>query len=533
MNKKIDDSNLQLIILSFIFVLLCFILNPNFISDISFSKHWTTYHRDDIVFVYNSLLYAEGLDQHHLDHPSLFTFIIFPFFYKLAFYIGYLDFYNLSGFLQVEDINLALSKLFFISRFCIQLFSLGIIFITYKIMIKFSGRTVDSFFLTIFFIFSTGFTSASNRIDSGLIAVFFIILAFYLFLKFLENNPKKNLIYLILVFLLIFSSMMQKKLVYFIIPFLFLSSFMFLKKSKIQCYDYKFLEKISINYKYLLYLLYLLSFFFITYKTIINNTFFLDRDLDFVFLVINYIGFNLLFYLYIKNYQNAYYKNLLTYNIIFGSTYLLYKYFLIYIFSAPVAIWSISFTNFLGHLNLFSSSENIKGAFDFQSLILYAENFALNLKLVISKYFFSYSFQTILVWLNLLLFSIFFKKITSIEKKSIFSLLFGFLFVQSVILFRYEQDTYFLNSEFFLLFSLSIFFKHLKIDFKYISTLFIVLFLLLTSNYEHYLKIIKNNETSFCNQFKKDFNSTDSFYEYWTNKIPKNIRKNFCMDYFF
>ena len=37
----------------------------------------STYFRDDIVFVYNSLLYSQGLDIHHLDHPSLFTYFFF------------------------------------------------------------------------------------------------------------------------------------------------------------------------------------------------------------------------------------------------------------------------------------------------------------------------------------------------------------------------------------------------------------------------------------------------------------------------
>ena len=80
-------------------------------------------------------------------------------------------------------------------------------------------------------------------------------------------------------------------------------------------------------------------------KTIDNNTFYISRDLDFIFLISNFLGFNLLFFFYIRYFQNKYYENLLTYNIILGVTYFFYKYFLIYTFSAPPAIWSISFTN--------------------------------------------------------------------------------------------------------------------------------------------------------------------------------------------
>ena len=212
MNNKINATSLNLFILSSIFLLLISILNPSLIFDPTHIKHWSTYHRDYIVFVYNSLLYTEGLEQQHLDHPSLFTFIIFPFFYKLAFYIGYIDFYDLSGFLESQNINTSLSKLFFISRVCIQLFSLGTVLIFYKIVIKFSNKAFSSFLISFFFIISTGFSSASNRIESGLIAVFFLLLAFYLFLKFIEKNQKKNLMYLVFVFILIFSGMMQKKI---------------------------------------------------------------------------------------------------------------------------------------------------------------------------------------------------------------------------------------------------------------------------------------------------------------------------------
>ena len=528
MNKKKNINNLNLLILAGLFLLLISNLNLSFVFDSSNINHWSTFHRDDIVFVYNSLLYAEGLDQHHLDHPSFFTFIVFPFFYKLAFYVGYLDFYNLSGFINSENINLSLSKLFFISKLSIQLFSLGIIFIFYKIIMKFSNRSVDSFLISFLFIISTGFTSASNRIESGLIAVFFALFAFYLILKFFEKNYKQNFIYLIIIFLLVFSAMLQKKIVYFALPFLFLSSIIFIKKNKIKYYDYKILEKFNIDYKYLLFFLYFFVFFFISYKTIINNTFILNRDLDFIFLVLNYAGFNLLFYLYIKFYQNKYYKNLLTYNLIFGSTYILYKYFLIYFFSAPVAIWSIAFTNFIGNLNMFTTDESIKGSFNFGSLFIYLEILISNFSQVFLKYFFSFTFQSVLIWTNLILFIKFFKKIHSKEKISFYFLFSGFLFVQSVILFRYEQDTYFLNSEFFLLISLSIFLRHIRVNSSYFFGSLIIITTLFFSNISHFERLKFANVDSICQTW--DEKQAITFYKYWTKEIPENIILKFCND---
>ena len=100
MIKSLENDKINyLILLTFFFILILFINSSLSFEDVSI-KHWTTYHKDDIVFVYNSLLFLEGMEQHHTDHPSLFTFIIFPIFYKIAFYIGFLDFNDLTSFFE-------------------------------------------------------------------------------------------------------------------------------------------------------------------------------------------------------------------------------------------------------------------------------------------------------------------------------------------------------------------------------------------------------------------------------------------------
>jgi len=532
MNKARELINIEKInylILFSVFFLLIFNINSSLSFTEDYLKHWSTYNHDDIVFVYNSLLYLEGLEQHLFDHPSLFTFIIFPFFYKVFYYIGYIDFYNLSSFLESSDINLSLSKLFYISRFVIQIFSIGTIVLIYKITKIFSLRSIDSLLVSLLFIISIGFISASNRIESGLIAIFFLLFSFYLFLKFINSKNKISLIYLVFSFLLIFSAMMQKKIVYFAIPFIFLSSIMFLKKNEIIYQKYEFFNYRSL-YKYFLIILYLLVFVFIYYKTIYNNTFHLSRDLDFIFLIANFFGLNLLFFFYIRFFQNKYYENLLTYNILLGVTYFFYKYFLIYAFSASPAIWSISFTNFLVHLNMFVGTADVKGAFDFGSLNLYLFKLVSNFNFIINKYFFSLNYQSILIWTNSLLFLTFFSKISLKERYSILSLFFGFFIVQSIMLFRYEQDTYYLNSEFLLLFSLCILLKNIKNKINYTCISIILIISLLNSSIDHLKSLKKYNFESYCYLFK-DFESVDGYYEVYTNKIPQNIRKNFCNDY--
>ena len=198
-NLLINNQTFHILTLYIIFFCLILFLNGQLSVSEQNIKHFSTYFRDDIVFVYNSLLYSEGLEVHHLDHPSLFTYFIFPIFYKFFNFLGFISFDDLKGFLKSENIDISLSKLFFISRFAIQIISLGTIFLFYKISEKYSKDKLISFLITILFIFSIGFTSASNRIESGLISMFLALISFYFLIKFYETLNKKGLKYFCLV----------------------------------------------------------------------------------------------------------------------------------------------------------------------------------------------------------------------------------------------------------------------------------------------------------------------------------------------
>ena len=517
---------LPYIILVILFTSLTLYLNPSFDFTINSLKHWSTYHRDDIVFVYGTLIYNEGYDQHHLDHPSLFTFILSSFFYKIFYLFGFLEHYTLSGFIESdENVNLSLSKLFLVSKFTILSFSLLTVLILYKIFNLLTFNNFNSFLLSFLFLFSTGFISSSNRLESGLISFFLLVCSIYFFLRFINSEHKSNIIFFICAFIFLFSSMMQKKIIYFCIPFLLFSIIPVFKKNNINYFKYGKINQ-KLNYKILLSFFYLCVIMFISYKTIINNTYFLSRDLDFIFLSLNYIGLNILLYFYIKFYQNKNYDNLLTFNILIGSTYFIYKYFLIFFLSAPIAIWSISFTNFMGHLNMFVNDGEIKGALTFDSTYLYLIYFSKYLQEVLLKYFLSFSFQSLLIWINILLFVYNFKKIDFLKKNVIILVFFGFFLVQSIIKFRYEQDTYFLNSEILLIFPLIYLFEYIKLRKK----LIVLLVLIISSTNLSTINSIKfDNGESYCNSILNNKNFT-SYYDFWTKKIPRELVLNFCND---
>ncbi len=515
-----NNQTFHIIILYIFFVFLILYLNKNLYFSFENIKHFSTYFRDDIVFVYNSLLYSQGLEIHHLDHPSLFTYFIFTLFYKLFSLLGFLDVNDLNGLINSESFENSLNRLFYISRLAIQIFSLIVIFLFYKIANKFSSNKIISFLGTLLFIFSVGFASGSNRIESGLISVFFALLTMFYLIKFYENTNKKGLIYFLLSCLFLFSSMMQKKIIFFLYPFIFLSPIFLIKYSSLEYMKYKFFSTTKV-YIILLIGLYAIVFSYISYKTIINNTFFLPRDLDFIFLTTSYFGLNIILFLYIKIFQNKNYSNLLTYNIVFGLSYIIYKFFLIYFFSAPVAVWSVSFTNFMGQLNMFTIDE-IKGAHEFDNLSLYVNKLWLNLVFVLNKYLFTYNYQSILLWANLIMFFYNYRKYNLKIKISIVSLIIGFITIQSILLFRYEQDTYYLNSELLLLFALIInlnYLKNKKILTVFISIIFLLAYL---PTFQNLFEIKKQNFISYCNNFDK------GFYKFYTNKIPLIKIQNSC-----
>ena len=482
-------------------------------------KHWSK-HKDDIVFVYNSLLYAEGLEQEHTDHPALFTFLIYPVFYKIFYFFGYINFYDLSSFLNEPNINVSLNKLFLISQIGTFIFCSIFTIIFFKIMKKFSVRNIDAFFITLLLFVSTGFLNQSTRIESGLLAATFLLASYFFLINFFEAENKKGYFYFMLVIILFLSSMMQKKLVYFAAPALMFSSFYFLKVCKNDLIQSKYMKK-----NIILFVVYFLVFLFIFLKT-----FRPDRYLDFLFLFINYAGVNLLLFMYVKYFKFKEYSYLLIYNLIYLAAYFSYKLILINFFGAHKDIWVISFTSFIGHLNQFSSGSTLN-KIDFVALPVYFFTFLSNLQNIFIKYFFTISFQSLLIYSNIVLLSIFFKNISKNEKFSIISLLIGFIIFQTICSFRYEDPSYFIFSEFLLLLSLSILSKNFKFNFLYFFSLVIFCSVLVFSNRETISIAKMKNKGNGCHYVLGEVVvEPDNFYTGYTKRIPREKLLEFCKD---
>ena len=135
-----------------------------------------------------------------------------------------------------------------------------------------------------------------------------------------------------------------------------------------------------------------------------------------------------------------------------------------------------------------------------------------------------------LVWGNIILFITSYKNLTTINKIISFYLLLGFFVMQSIFLFRYEQDTYFLNSELLLILGFSILLRNFlskKLLYIFLLTL---ISLISVPTYNNFSSLRAYNNTSYCSDFD-NFTSANEYYEFWTNKIPTNVRKNFCKNF--
>ena len=515
---KINDKILISILILILSSLLIY-LNNFYNLNTGTLKHWSK-QTDDFVFVYNSLLYLEGLPQEWLDHPSLFSFIIFPIFYKIFYFFNYLNFYDLKGFTEQADIDHSLNQLFFVSQISIFIFTCVLLIFFFKIVKKFSGRSEDAFFLSILFIFSTGFLQQANRIESGLISTTFLIIAFFYLIKFLESSGNKSFFYFFLIVIFILSSLMQKKLAYFAMPFLFFSSIFFAKQNKNNFFDTKYFKK---N-------IYLYSIYFFAFLFIFLKTFRIERELDFIFLIVNYSGLNFLLFLYINKFQSKNYQNLFFYNLIFLGTYFIYKYFLIYIFSAHIAVWSVSFTNFIGSINMFTTGE-IHGNYNLNSLPMYVDRILSNFIIVFLKYFFSFSYQTILIYINIILFILLFKKISKKDVISTSLLILGFLFFQMVCNFRFEDPSYYIFSEYLLLFSLAILIKNFDLNKKYFLFFIVLIVFLFFSNIPTLKDVSYKNTRISCEWVRSEVTSiNENYYSFFASKIPREILLKFCLE---
>ena len=518
--KRIEYKDFFIIIFFSVLISSLYIFTNNFFRIDGSLRHWTSNH-DEIHQIYNALLYNNGFTQEYLDHPSAVSILILSIAIKIAHFISYLDFSSINQFNNSKNIETDLNKLFFVSRITFAFLSLFFSLLVYYFIKIVSKNNFTSFFLTIIFIFSIGFISGSNIVASELPAAFILFLSLYFLLKFIIEKENED-IYLYLFFFLVFASIIQKVQTFFIIIPSIICVFYFLEKKR----DLK-IRNLNINYNknfFYIILFFVLSLIFV--KSLIAY-----GDLSStLFLISNYLILNFIMFLYIKFYQNKLYQNLISYNILLIIAYISVKLIFLYHPSANYEVFNVAFSKIFYHTKSFMSGENsvIFKDYNFGQLILHI---FISFAQILKKYFLQINFQSLLIYfslISLVLFGFRDKK----KNLSVIFLIAIFLYVEFFSSFRSAYSAYMIFSEFFLIISLAIIFRDVKLSKIKKITLVIFTAILIFQNYSFLLQTKFKNNINDCNRL---FSSKEviekrfyNHYQIWTKKIPLNIVNQFC-----
>ncbi len=389
--KRIQYQDFFIIIFFSVLISLLYVFTNNFFRIDGSLRHWTSNH-DEIHQIYNALLYNNGFAQEYLDHPSAVSILILSIGIKIAHLVSYLDFSSINQFNNSKNIETDLNKLFFISRITYGLLSLSFCLFVYYFIKIVSRNNFTSFFLTIIFIFSTGFVSGANIVASELPAAFLLFLSLYFLLKFIIENKNED-IYLYLFFFFAFISIIQKVQTFFIIIPSIIYVFYFLKKKR----DIE-IRNLNINYSKNFF--YIILFFVLT--LIFVKSFIVYGDFSStLFLISNYLILNIIMFLYIKFYQNKFYQNLISYNILLIIAYISVKLIFLFHPSANYEVFNIAFSKIFYHAKAFMSSENsvVFKNYNLGDLILYV---IISFAQILKKYFLQINFQSILIYFSLI-----------------------------------------------------------------------------------------------------------------------------------
>jgi hypothetical protein len=485
-------------------------------------RHWTTNH-DEIHIVYNALLLNNGLIQEYLGHPSVILIYLLSFTIKIFHLFNFLDVSTIRQFIESNNVEENLNKLFFVSRILIFVIAISFCLLSFAIFKLVSRNFIISVFLTILFIFSKGFIASTNVIDSAQLSAFLLFFSLYYLLRFLLDQEHKN-IHLFFFCFLIFAAIIQKIQVFFLIIPVILISFFFAKKTS----DIN-IKILNIKYNKKLYLILFASVSFIiiikslVYKSI-NSAF---------FLIFHYWFINLIFYFYTKEFQKNIYKNLILFNIIVLFSYLFLKTIVSFHPSANLEVFNVSFPKFIETIKPYSKSFlSLKEFF-----LIFKESFII----IISHSFLNLNYQSILIYANLFLLMISKNKNT----KFFFLILYLisiFLYYFLVINFRNDNPVYYIYLEFFLIFSLACIVRYnidnipIKLIIIFLSIFIILGFFekkLYYPNKEFIRYLSEQNKLNHCITPKTKEESDKAYadnYSVWTSKIPRSVINQFCDD---
>jgi hypothetical protein len=373
-------------------------LNVIFLFQIN--GHWSHYIDAEIIWPYNSLLILSGHKVEFIEFGSIY-YVLLALFQKVLHLLSLSEIYNLETLLNTKNFSKTMQELIFYSRLFTSI--LGFIFLIFlkNIFFKITKNELISFILIIFFFYSPGFILSMSHSRADFVSVLFVIMSIYFLIHFIENK-KENLINLFLSFLFFNFAIMTKLQVFFYFPWIFLLTLSFCKTNNISPSKFIYNNKIF----------YFIVIFLIAIALIYPLVFLRYTKLSIMFLYYQLFSFNIIFFCYIKFYKSEIYKKnffslILRYNFV-----LLVVYFFCFIFFSNLSFFENTLILKLTYLDPTSIFQFIGDrSFHKQNFLINYDSIFLILDKILSVitkiivfYFLSFNFQSILIYLILILY---------------------------------------------------------------------------------------------------------------------------------
>ena len=499
-----------------------FILNVYLFYDLN--GHWSQYVDSEIIWPYNSLLILSGYKVEFIEFGSIYYILLSIYQYLLNFF-NISNIQNLDSVLDSNNFSQIMQELIFFTRLFTAVLGFIFLIIIKKIFYKITKNEEISLILTILLFYSPGFIIAMSHSRADFVSVLFLILFLYNLIIFVENKNNK-IKYLFYCFLFINFSILAKIQVFFYFPWLLLMVLFFCKIS-LPSFDNNLYHK-----KFYFYGATLLLIFVLVYP-LINLRY---TKLSILFLYYQLFFFNFIFFFYIKFYKNLDSKIHVLYFIFKYNFILIVTYLGCFIFFSSLPFLENTLIIKLTYLDptsilQFSDNDSFHKAndqFNVERLFSILDTINSNILKIIKFYLFSLNFQSILIYIILLVYFLTFKAQniqTKISTPIIFLIFFLINFINSI---RTNEVyyLYFIFSDFLLLILLTINLNYIKSNKILItsifslSIIFLVTFNLFNLNIVHYNydNFNKRNEIKYwCKQkYVENFAKklTSKFYSY-------------------
>jgi hypothetical protein len=478
----------------------------------------------DLTVIHNSLQLVSNKYPDFDDLTSYSHFLTYGLFYKAFALFDHNLISNIDLLVKLENPELALQKLYIISRIANSTIHFITIIFIYKLLGVFKINEYYKILTAVFIIFSETFLANFIILRTDIVAVCYFFISAYFLLDFIKSTKLSNLFFVSLFMILSLLAKVQIIFLYMFLFFFFIFYAAYEKKNEI--YRGNFLFSKIINLKFILLFFIFLYFIFQIYlNKFVNSSTGVGYFDFFCFSFYFLIMYSAIFYMSrLKNSPNKYLYNIFSI-IIFFSIFDVFLLKILNIFGLIKIDFNIIFslTNPFYFLKIYSpfSGQEFSTNLIYEIFIVLFKDFNFNL---------IYSFLLLVVILTS-----FYQLMLPYKKGKynqqyiyIFLLAFITLFLSAITNIRYNvsYNIYFIPFFFILL---AIFFNSIqtknKLIFSTIVSIFIIFnFVKNLTDYQTYIYKPSNHHFICMNK------STRDFYYHWARNFDEDFFKKICFN---